>query len=368
MAVRSSSLDMTMSSAEVAVEPTPMALTRIARRQVAGGQPGVLLERALDGAVADVAAPGDVSHDRRDADDGPTGVVALEHARHGGPHQGVAGRDVEAEGLLQEARRGVEQRPRHGAAHVVDDDVEPAELAERRLGQRGDEVEVGQVAGHHDGPTAGGLHLLGDGTQLVLGAGGQHDVGSRLGQRDRGGGADAAPAGGDDGDLVGDEESIEDHPANVVGPATGPRPEPFRRGWACRRVRAPRRRAAAVPIRAMRLAQPIWSSRTGKGFGITLAFTSSGRLRSPPVCPTLNTRSGRARPTMATRPSATVPRNGAEAVEEGQVHEHPHDPTGEAAEAQSLHADDGLEAADGGGAPEVAVLERARSRRPSAAV
>ena len=29
MAVRSSSLDMTMSSAEVAVEPTPMALTRM---------------------------------------------------------------------------------------------------------------------------------------------------------------------------------------------------------------------------------------------------------------------------------------------------------------------------------------------------
>ena len=32
---------------------------------------------------------------------------------------------------------------------------------------------------------------------------------------------------------------------------------------------------------------------------MTLALTSSGRLRSPPVCPTLNTRSGRARPIMA---------------------------------------------------------------------
>ncbi len=39
-------------------------------------------------------------------------------------------------------------------------------------------------------------------------------------------------------------------------------------------------------------------SRSGKGLGMTLAFTSSGRLRSPPVCPTLKTRSGRARPIM----------------------------------------------------------------------
>ena len=166
-----------------------------------------------------------------------------------GPDQGVAGRDVEAEGLLQEAGRGVEQRPRHGAAHVVDDDVEAAELVEGRLGQGGHEVEVGQVAGHDDGAAAGGLDLLGHGAQLVLGAGGQHDVGTRLGQRHRGGGADAAPAGGDDGDLVGDEESIEDHPANVVGRA-GARAGPFRWG----RVRPPPSVSsfpgAAVPIRA----------------------------------------------------------------------------------------------------------------------
>src|ERR1700677_1397392 len=53
--------------------------------QVAGGEAGVLLERALDGAVADIATPGHVSHDRRDADDGPARVVALEHPRHRGP-------------------------------------------------------------------------------------------------------------------------------------------------------------------------------------------------------------------------------------------------------------------------------------------
>ena len=73
--------------------------------------------------------------------------------------------------------------------------------------------------GTTSGPAPGRLDLLGDGAQLVLGAGGQHDVGPGLGQRHSGGGADAAPAGGDDGDLVGNEESIEDHPANVVGRA-----------------------------------------------------------------------------------------------------------------------------------------------------
>ena len=35
---------------------------------------------------------------------------------------------------------------------------------------------------------------------------------------------------------------------------------------------------------------------TGKGLGMILARTSSGRLRSPPVWPTLKTRSGRLRP------------------------------------------------------------------------
>src|SRR5580658_8272870 len=75
------------------------------------------------------------------------------------------------------------------------------------------------------GTAARRLDLLGDLAQLVLRAGGQNDVGARIGQRDRGGSTDAPPAGGDDGDLVGDEESIEDHPANVVGRPAG------RAGW-----------------------------------------------------------------------------------------------------------------------------------------
>ena len=51
--------------------------------------------------------------------------------------QGVAGADVEVEGLLQEAGRGVEQGTGHGAPEVVDDDVQPAQLVPGRPGQRG---------------------------------------------------------------------------------------------------------------------------------------------------------------------------------------------------------------------------------------
>ena len=171
---------------------------------------------------------------------------------------------VEAEGLFQEARRRVEKRPRHGAAHVVDDDVEPAELAVRRLGQRGHEVEVGQVARHDDGATPGGLDLLRHLAELVLGAGGQHDVGAGLGQRHRGGGPDAASAGGDDGDLVGDEELVEDHPANVAG-APSARPSAGRavgqvdsgRSGAAGAVVPVPRHAVCRPPRPARPAPPI---------------------------------------------------------------------------------------------------------------
>ena len=138
---------------------------------------------------------------------------------HGRPHQRVPGRHVEAEGLLEEAGRGVEDRPGHGAAHVVHDDVESTELAPGPLGQGGHQVVVGQVARDHHGPPSRRLDLCGHLAQLLLGAGGQHDVCAGLGQGDGGGGTDAAPAGGDDGDVVGDEETVEDHPGECSGPA-----------------------------------------------------------------------------------------------------------------------------------------------------
>ena len=116
--------------------------------------------------------------------------------------------------------------------------------------------------------------------QLVLGAGGQDDVGTRFGQGDSCGGADAAPAGGDDGDLVGDEESIEDHPANVAGrPARHAESGQAGQPGSDRHAAGRRLRPLALPVRATRSAQPIWSSRTGKGLGMTLALTSSGEAQ-----------------------------------------------------------------------------------------
>ena len=61
--------------------------------------------------------------------------------------------------------------------------------------------------------------------KLLLGASGQHDVGAGFGQGNRGAGADTAPAGGDDGDLVRHEELVEDHPGECSG-RTGGRPWP----------------------------------------------------------------------------------------------------------------------------------------------
>ena len=123
----------------------------------------------------------------------------------------MAGADVEVEGLFEEAGRGVEQGAGHGAPEVVDDDVQPAQLVPGRLGQRAHQVDIGEIAHHDHGPPAGGLDLRGHLAQLLLGPGGQDDVGARLGQGHRGGGADAAAAPGDDGYLVGHAEAVEDH-------------------------------------------------------------------------------------------------------------------------------------------------------------
>ncbi len=140
-------------------------------------------------------------------------------------------------------KRGEVSRSGRGMvpAHVVHHDVEPAELAPGPLGQRGHELVVGEVARNHHGPPARLLDLLGHAAQLGFGAGGQHDVRTGLGQGDGGGGTDAAPAGGDDGDVVGDEEAIEDHPRNIVV-----RPDPGSR----RQVRPGLRRRRPAPGRA----------------------------------------------------------------------------------------------------------------------
>ena len=123
----------------------------------------------------------------------------------------MARADVEVEGLLEEAWRGVEQGTGHGAPQVVDDDVNAAQLVLGGLGQRAHEVDIGEIAHDHNGPAPGGLDLHRHLAQLLLGPGGQDDVGTRFGQGHRGGGADATATPGDDGYLVGHAEVVEDH-------------------------------------------------------------------------------------------------------------------------------------------------------------
>ena len=114
------------------------------------------------------------------------------------------------ERALEEADRGVEVGARHRAAHVVHDDVDAAEHLARRVGERAHLVDVVEV-GHDDVRLATGRLDRGRClAQLLLGAGGDDDVGAGLGQRDRRRGADAAPGAGDDRDLVVDAEPVED--------------------------------------------------------------------------------------------------------------------------------------------------------------
>ena len=183
-------------------------------------------------------------------------MVAFEHERYRGPNERVAGGDVEPEGFLQEPRRRIEQGPRHGAAHVVHHDVEPAQLSVGALSQGGHEVEVGQVSRDHDGAASRRFDPLRHLGQLLLGAGGEDDVGTGFGQGHRGGSADAAPTGRDDGDLVGHEELVEDHPGECSGRDGGP-PMPWvlgssgaRASWRLRvRTRCLPRRAVTQRFR-----------------------------------------------------------------------------------------------------------------------
>jgi hypothetical protein len=121
------------------------------------------------------------------------------------------------ERLLEVGGIGVEQRVGNGPADVVHHQVEPAELVEGVVRQRGDGVEVHGVGRHDVRPSAEGLDPAGDLLELVSAAGREHDVGARLGQGQRAPGADAASGAGDHGDLSVHPEPVEHHPRNVTG-------------------------------------------------------------------------------------------------------------------------------------------------------
>jgi hypothetical protein len=70
---------------------------------------------------------------------------------------------------------------------------------------------VGEVADHDLGTTPGATDLLGDGVELGLGTGGNHNVRTGFGEGQRHGGAEAAARPGDYRDLVVEPESVKNH-------------------------------------------------------------------------------------------------------------------------------------------------------------
>ncbi len=139
----------TNSSAEVATDPTPMALTRMRGARSRAGQARVVRQRRLGGAVGEVAAAAHPAHHRGDVDDRAAAVLQHEGDRRAG--QRVGGGDVEVERLVEVVVGGVHERVGDRAAHVVHHDVEAPEPLAGHLGQVGHAVEIGQVGGDDGG-------------------------------------------------------------------------------------------------------------------------------------------------------------------------------------------------------------------------
>ena len=98
----------------------------------------------------------------------------------------------------------------------------------------------------------------------------------------------------------------------------------------------------------------------GKALGMIASRTAGGALRSPPVWPTLNTRSGRLWPIIDRPHRHSVEKRFPNPLRNDEVHEQPHHPARESAQAELPDAGDGAEPPDGGHAAEVAVREALR--------
>ena len=97
------------------------------------------------------------------------------------------------------------------AAGVVDQDVDFAELLDRRLGECVDLRRNGDVGRHDQTLAAGFFDGLGGLVELRLGARGGDDIGARLGKLHRHRAAETAPGAGDDRDFAVELERIENH-------------------------------------------------------------------------------------------------------------------------------------------------------------
>ena len=134
----------------------------------------------------------------------------VEQVRRRGLAEDERGRDVEVERAFEEARARVEERPRHRAARVVDDDVDAAELVDASAPTMSATASLSLTsAGHHERAPAAAADVVGDGVELFLRARREHDVGARFGEGASDRGADAAAGAGDDRDLAVEPERVE---------------------------------------------------------------------------------------------------------------------------------------------------------------
>jgi hypothetical protein len=113
-------------------------------------------------------------------------------------------------------RLGAHERRGHGAADVVDDDVQTAELVLGGLREAGSRLQVVEVQRYDQGPPASRLDLGCDLAELLFGTGRDDDVGAGLGEGDRTRGPDSAARTGDHRDLPGHQETIKNHQASML--------------------------------------------------------------------------------------------------------------------------------------------------------
>ena len=127
--------------------------------------------------------------------------------------------DVEAERLLEPVCARPQRGPGRPAAGVVHEDVDAAELLDRRGDEVLELVALEHVGRDDERPPPRRPHPLGGGLEVGLGARRAHHVGPGLGEGHRGAGTDALARAGHDGHPVGQLELVEDH-GRTVGVGT----------------------------------------------------------------------------------------------------------------------------------------------------
>ena len=168
------------------------------------------IERRLGRAVGNEHRLGHAGRTGRDIDHrSPADGVDHLPCRQFGERQ--RGGHVEREGPGHETLARLHGRPGHGAAGVVDQDVEAPELLDRPLHQLFARGGVGDVGWHDEGTAAEGSDPLSHLLEVGLRTSSQCDVRTGLGQPDGDPPSDPEPGARDDRHLSGDGEAVEDH-------------------------------------------------------------------------------------------------------------------------------------------------------------